>query len=143
MATGRTIAQRQVFAFSPGRIRREGIISSDPKVGAVKHGLTSNGRSQARVAATALIEVVREACNWLLFDQPIYLGEVGQHSAVRKRTMTVPSCLYFPANLGVEPAARLVVILFWLSGIFMHACCCRKLMAGQLWLRGSRGNAHL
>lgn len=42
-------------------VRREGIISSDPKVGAVKHGLTSNGRSQARIAATALIEVVRNS----------------------------------------------------------------------------------
>lgn len=39
---------------------REGIISSDPEIGSVKHGLTQNGRTQARVAATALIEVVRK-----------------------------------------------------------------------------------
>lgn len=52
------LPQRHFFDFSLGRMHREGIISSDPKVGSVKHGLTSNGRSQARVAATALIEVV-------------------------------------------------------------------------------------
>eukprot|EP00752_Nemacystus_decipiens_P006707 g6030.t1 len=52
----------------------EGVISSNPKVGAVKHGLTSNGRSQARVAATALIEVVgRERLDSLVFVSSEFL----------------------------------------------------------------------
>jgi broad specificity phosphatase PhoE len=35
----------------------EGIISSDPVGGTIKHGLTASGRAQARAAATQLIEV--------------------------------------------------------------------------------------
>jgi hypothetical protein len=35
----------------------EGIISSNPDVGTVTHGLTTSGRVQARVAATQVIEV--------------------------------------------------------------------------------------
>lgn len=37
---------------------REGVISSNPETGAAMHGLTSNGRAQARAAATSLIEQV-------------------------------------------------------------------------------------
>ncbi|CBJ29761.1 conserved unknown protein [Ectocarpus siliculosus] len=52
----------------------EGIISSNPKVGSVKHGLTSNGRSQARVAATALIEAVgRDRLDSLVFVSSEFL----------------------------------------------------------------------
>jgi broad specificity phosphatase PhoE len=35
----------------------EGIISSDPIGGTIRHGLTASGRAQARAAATQLIEV--------------------------------------------------------------------------------------
>ncbi|CAM9733040.1 unnamed protein product [Ectocarpus sp. 4 AP-2014] len=52
----------------------EGIISSNPKVGSVKHGLTSNGRSQARVSATALIEAVgRDRLDSLVFVSSEFL----------------------------------------------------------------------
>ncbi|CAN0292613.1 unnamed protein product [Ascophyllum nodosum] len=52
----------------------EGIISSNPDVGAAKHGLTSNGRAQARAAATALIELVgRERLDSLVFISSGYL----------------------------------------------------------------------
>ncbi|CAN0370664.1 unnamed protein product, partial [Scytosiphon promiscuus] len=52
----------------------EGIISSDPEVGSVKHGLTTNGRTQARVAATALIEVVgRDRLDSLVFVSSEFL----------------------------------------------------------------------
>ncbi|CAM9243483.1 unnamed protein product [Laminaria digitata] len=52
----------------------EGIISSDPQIGAVSHGLTSNGRAQARAAATALIEVVgRERLDSLVFVSSEFL----------------------------------------------------------------------
>lgn len=46
----------------------EGIISSDPAVGTVKHGLTMEGRLQARRAATRLLDMVgRDRLNKLHF----------------------------------------------------------------------------
>ena len=39
---------------------REGVISSNPAVGTVEHGLTELGRVQARAAATSLIEAVSQ-----------------------------------------------------------------------------------
>jgi len=46
----------------------EGIISSDPAVGTIKHGLTLDGRLQARRAATRLIDMVgRERLDRLFF----------------------------------------------------------------------------
>eukprot|EP00953_Heterococcus_sp_UTEX-ZZ885_P026932 14505-Heterococcus_DN1.PRE.2 len=46
----------------------EGIISSDPIGGTIRHGLTASGRAQARAAATQLIEAIgREELDSLLF----------------------------------------------------------------------------
>jgi len=46
----------------------EGVISSNPDVGTVRHGLTTEGRLQARRAATQLLDIVgRESVNGLVF----------------------------------------------------------------------------
>ncbi|KAG5189023.1 histidine phosphatase superfamily [Tribonema minus] len=64
------LLQNRYFALRHGQsvANMEGIISSDPAVGTVKHGLTTSGKVQARVAATQLIEAVgREALDDLIF----------------------------------------------------------------------------
>eukprot|EP00611_Tribonema_gayanum_P009942 TRINITY_DN19836_c0_g1_i3.p1 TRINITY_DN19836_c0_g1~~TRINITY_DN19836_c0_g1_i3.p1 ORF type:complete len:307 (-),score=52.86 TRINITY_DN19836_c0_g1_i3:162-1082(-) len=64
------LLQNRYFALRHGQsvANMEGIISSDPAVGTVKHGLTTSGKVQARVAATQLIEAVgREALDELIF----------------------------------------------------------------------------
>ncbi|CAM9586133.1 unnamed protein product, partial [Choristocarpus tenellus] len=52
----------------------EGIISSNPAVGTVSHGLTTGGRAQARAAATSLIELVgRDHLDSLVFISSDFL----------------------------------------------------------------------
>lgn len=62
--------QNRYFALRHGQsvANMEGIISSDPEIGGITHGLTSNGQAQARAAATSLIEQVgRDRVDSLVF----------------------------------------------------------------------------
>ncbi|CAM9533859.1 unnamed protein product, partial [Phaeothamnion confervicola] len=58
------------FALRHGQsvANMEGIISSDPAIGTVRHGLTANGRAQARAAATRLLDLCgRDDVDGLIF----------------------------------------------------------------------------
>lgn len=92
---------------------REGIISSDPTIGAVNHGLTSNGRAQARAAATALIEVVSQGQTDDYTTRTLKLSrDAHSRTYVRRSLYYSPSSIHSECEcLALRRQARVMIPL--------------------------------
>lgn len=98
--------RNRYFALRHGQSESnvEGVISSNPDVGTVRHGLTSEGRLQARRAATRLVDLVgRDNLDRLMFVSSDFTRA---HQTAEEARLAVKSIVEYEMQACLADPAR-------------------------------------